>query len=596
MTSFTTFSQTARLSRQRTVPVWLGVAGAVALLALLAGCSSGRRVDASSVERSSAAAVLTPRTWTGYIEDKAVPVVAGTMGDEATIARIIDEGVHRNEVMNHLRYLSKEIGPRLTGSTRERRANEWTRDLFRTWGLSAELEQWGTVETVFDRGPSRGVLLMSESPRPSRRPGVTGTERPATPTPEMKVVRTMEFTTLAWTRGTEGAQRGTVVRMPRTPEEFEKVKDSLKGAWVLIPQSAARGMRETRGRVSDMYTQRREAREKGSMEAPSNEVEIRDRVALIDVAGYITTSGDERVWTGALSGWRTTKAADVPREASVIVRLSDYDYMNSRIIDGGSVMAEFDLKHELIAGPSPVFNTIAEIRGSELPNEVVYVSAHLDTWDGPGSQGTTDNGTGIAATLEAARILKAAGAKPRRTIRFALWTGEEQGLLGSEFHVKQRKAEWASWSACINDDGGTNTQGGLKATSDEMATMLAAATAPVNGLFFDSVDGKALNVNIKMTKSLRNDGGSDHASFNAVGVPGFFWEEVGRADYGFGWHTQNDKLELAIAEYLKQSATCTAITAYRLASAPTLLPREAPKEQKVEKDAVEPATVGAGAG
>ncbi len=567
----------------------LGCVGAVVTLTIILGCGAAR-VEAPVVGRTSdVAQVTTRRAWTGFIEDKPVTIAAGTMGDEATIARIIDEGVHRNEVMNHLRYLTKEIGPRLTGSTRAKRANEWTRDLFRTWGLTAELEQWGTVETVFDRGPSLGVLLMSESPRPRRRPGATGTERPAASTPEMRVVRTMEFTTLSWTRGTDGPRRGPVIRMPKTPEEFEKVKDSLKGAWVMIPQSSARGMRETRGRVSDMYTQRREAREKNETAAPTNEAEIRDRVALIDVAGYITTSGDERVWTGSIGGWRTTKLADIPNEVSVIVRLSDYDYMNSRLTDGGSVTAEFDLKHDLIAGPSPVFNTIAEIRGSDLPNEVVYVSAHMDSWDGPGSQGATDNGTGTAVTLEAARILMASGAKPRRTIRFALWTGEEQGLLGSEFHVKQRKSDWANWSACINDDGGTNTQGGMNSTSDEMAQMLAAATAPVNGLFFDSVDGKALNVNIKRVRSLRNDGGSDHASFNQVGVPGFFWDEVGRADYGYGWHTQHDKYELAIAEYLKQSATCSAITAYRLACAPTLLPREAPRDEDSDRGAAEPA-------
>ncbi len=556
------------------------IMGCAGLCIAIAGCAGGRaaagsgQVNASGTGVPTAAAPALSGSWTGFLGDVATPVSRGTMGDEATIARIIDEGTRRNEVMNHLRYLTKEIGPRLTGSSGAKRANEWTRDQFRTWGLTAELEQWGTVQTVFNRGPSTGALLMSDAPRPSRRPGVTGTEAPPAPSSDLRVVRQMELTTLSWTRGTSGPVRGPVVRLPSTPEEFDRVKDSLKGAWILLPQTPARGMRETRARVSDQYTQRREAREKAASGTPVSELSARDRVALLDVAGYISTSRDERVWTGAISDWRTTPLDKVAPEVAVVVRLSDYDYMNSRIADGEKVYAEFDLKHELIAGPAPVFNTIAEIRGSDLPHEVVYVSAHLDSWDGPGSQGATDNGTGVVVSLEAARILMAAGAKPRRTIRFGLWTGEEQGLLGSDWHVQNRKSEWANWSACFNDDGGTNYQGGLAASTDAMAQTLAEITAPVNGLFFDSVDGKPLNVVIRRTRSLRLDGGSDHVSFNKVGVPGFFWSEVGRANYGFGWHTQNDKLDLAIPEYLKQSSTSTAIAAYRLASAPALLARE----------------------
>jgi hypothetical protein len=106
--------------------------------------------------------------------------------------------------------------------------------------------------------------------------------------------------------------------------------------------------------------------------------------------------------------------------------------------------------------------------------------------------------------------------------------------------------------------------------------MLAAATAPVNGVFTDSADGKPLIVDVHTEQRMPRGGSSDHASFNARGVPGFFWDEVGRADYGFGWHTQHDTMARAIPEYLKQSATCTAVTAYNLACADTLLPR-APK-------------------
>jgi carboxypeptidase Q len=189
-------------------------------------------------------------------------------------------------------------------------------------------------------------------------------------------------------------------------------------------------------------------------------------------------------------------------------------------------------------------------------------------------------------TLEAARILAAAKAKPKRTIRFILWTGEEQGLLGSREYVKHLKetGELEKISAVFVDDGGTNYEGGLNCT-DEMAPMLAAATAPVNGQFYSEVDKKHLDVNVQPSGELGRSisgGSSDHASFLREGIPAFFWEEVGRADYFYGWHTQHDKLDLAIPEYLQQSATCAAITAYNLACAPEKLPRPPKPEPRPE--------------
>ncbi|CAN0578328.1 unnamed protein product, partial [Laminaria digitata] len=224
--------------------------------------------------------------------------------------------------------------------------------------------------------------------------------------------------------------------------------------------------------------------------------------------------------------------------------------------------------------------------GTEFPDEVIVISGHMDSWNGPGSMGTTDNGTGTSVTIEAARILATVGAKPKRTIRFALWGGEEQGLLGSKGYIESlSEEERARISAAFVDDGGTNHQGGIPA-ADFMVEYLAAATAPVNGVFYSETDGKYLDVNIRPTGTkIETHGGSDHAAFNAVGVPGFFWDEVGRAVYGYGWHTQNDNLDLAIEEYLVQSATNTAITAYNLANAPGLLPREG---ETFEVEEVEP--------
>ena len=387
----------------------------------------------------------------------------------------------------------------------------------------------------------------------------------------------MQISALSWSIGTNGAVRGPVIREPQTEEEFAKIKDQLKGAWILLKAPAPVGQRGIRNLMSTQYEIRKEARKKVAEGKPMSELSIAERMVFEPIAGYVSSSRDERVWTGAVAGWRdlTIDQRDSfdDDQPHAQVRLSDYDYINSRLADGEKVELEFNLDHKFRAGPVPEHNVIAEIKGSKYPDEVIIVSGHLDSWDGPGSQGATDNGTGSAVTMEAARILKAAGARPLRTIRFVLWGGEEQGLLGARGYVEAHKSELDKHVVTFVDDGGTGYQAGV-AAPDSMVDMLAAATAPINNVFWSIKDQKFLNANIKPSgDSLKSHGGSDHAAFNAVGVPGFFWEEGGRADYGYGWHTQNDKIDLAIEEYLRQSATNSAVTAYRLACAPAVLPR-----------------------
>lgn len=513
--------------------------------------------------------------YTAVIDGKesAAPVL--DMGDPAVVAAILAEGKNRNQVMQHLKHLTQEIGPRLTGSTNAERANHWCRERYESWGLSnSHVEQWGEIGVRFDRGPSTGKVIRVR----------TTTRDDGTEEVERTDIRTPEFTTSAWTFGTEGPLRGRVVKEPATPEEFEKSRESLRGAWVLISANTPVGIRGIRGAVNARYEVRKDAQRKAAEGADPATLSLPERVALEPVAGYLSTSRDERVWTGAINGWRDLNLADLPKEPHVIIRGTDYDFINSRVADGENIEVEFDLPHTLTQGPIPVYNTIAEIRGTEKPDEVVIISAHLDSWNGPGSQGCTDNGTGSAVTLEAARILAAVGAKPKRTIRFINWTGEEQGLLGSRAYVEKHKDEMDKVSCAFVDDGGTNYEGGLGAPA-KMVEMLAAATAPTNNQFWSETDKKFLNVNVRThNRVMPASGGSDHGSFNDAGVPGFFWDEVGRADYGYGWHTQHDKYDLAIEEYLVQSSTNAAITAYRLACAETLLPRPTPEERAKERE------------
>jgi hypothetical protein len=633
----------------------------------LSACTSTQTVDTE-----------TEPTNYAVIDGEQVAIPQIEMGDPETIAAIINEGKDNSQVLSILSEMCNTYGPRLTGSTNMQQAQRWARDRFESYGLiNAELRQWGEIETRFDRGPSTGRVLMKTSRRRNAEP---------------REVRAMEFSTLAWALGTDGAEQGHVMFLPDTLDEYEQSKGDYANAWILLePNYGGRGgirstgylMRErmdqrheirtnideimnpqptevaqvdphmwegsfdyhgsevpatlmlnldaeepvgnmsisnfSEGPVSDiavngdvitfqwkhdMGTSNIELKMDGdnatgvSRAASGNEFGLEFTRATMAAAeeeqteddtqkqvlahvlaenpnGFVSSSKDERVWTTSSNNWRERKLADYPEDVEVNIRQSDYDYLSSRTNEGVDLIVEFDLQHNLAAGPFPVYNVIAEIPGTEKPEEVVIISAHMDSWNGPGSQGTVDNGTGTSVTIEAARILAAVGAQPKRTIRFALWGGEEQGLLGSKGYIESlSEEELANISAAFVDDGGTNTQGGIPA-ADFMVEYLAAATAPTNGVFYSETDGNFLNVNIRPTGGkIETHGGSDHAAFNRAGVPGFFWDEIGRADYQYGWHTQNDTLDLAIEEYLMQSATNTAIVAYNLANAPELLPRE----------------------
>lgn len=580
------------------------VIGLAVFSSVLASCAGSARsategqANGAPVTQERAGLEITfrqPAEWVSVVDGKETPVPAIEMGDDDETMKIVREGALHSQVMKNLNALAVERGPRLTGSENLRKAQDWASQQFRDWGLTnVHMEQWGTVGVGFDRGPSSGVIYLARPMRPETRPGVntrdpapaaaapadaSKEEAKAEPAPKLEwnKAREVELTALSWSMGTNGPIRGPVIREPKDEAEFQAVQGELKGAWVLVQAPPALGMRGIRSMMSARYEMRKEARKKVAEGKSVSELPVAERLAFEPIAGYISSSRDERVWTGAVSGWRdlTITDRDGPEDDQphVQVRLSDYDFLNSRLADGEKVEVEFNLDHHFKAGPVPVHNVIAEIKGSKYPDEFVIISGHLDSWDGPGSQGATDNGTGSSVTLEAARILKAVNAKPLRTIRFVLWAGEEQGLLGSKGYVESHKDELAGISAVFVDDGGTGYQAGVQAANVQIE-MLAAASAPMNNVFFSRFDKKFLNVDIKDTgETMKTHGGSDHASFNQAGVPGFFWEEGGRADYGYGWHTQNDKVNLAIEEYLIQSATNSAVVAYRLGCAPTLLPR-----------------------
>ncbi len=439
---------------------------------------------------------------------------------DLTVDRLLSEGKNRSHAYATLNHFTSKFGPRLTGSPNLYRAQLWAEAEFKKLGLTnVQLEKWGDVPVGFYRGKNQ-VFRMTAPWK---------TE--------------FVFTTPAWTPGTKGSIKIQPILEPETMEEFKAIESKLAGAWVVMRRSS--GLRGAQGEASEV--------EKAILAAP--------------IAGKIFGTADERVHTGGR--FTGLSMESLPKVVEVRIRKSDYKTLTTALKVGRNVELEANIENHFVPGPVPQYNVIAELKGSEKPDEVVIICGHYDSWNGPGSVGANDNGTGSTVTLEAARLLSRVGAKPKRTIRFILWSGEEQGLLGSRAYVEMHKGEMDKISAVFNDDGGTNYQGGYVCL-DTMAPMLKASMEPVEKAFPE------LPMKLDVVKEMPRGGSSDHASFNFVGVPGFFSIESGKADYGFVWHTQNDRPENSIPEYLAQSSTNAAVVAYNVANAPTLLPR-APK-------------------
>lgn len=424
---------------------------------------------------------------------------------DPVVDTVLREGKTHSEVMDHLDHLVNRIGPRLTSSEKLTRACEWTKAKFEAWGLKARLEEWGTFPVGFERGPWSAKMTAPEELH-------------------------LTIGTPAWSPGTDGPVAGPAVLAPANDEELKAAKEKLKGAWVI---STTRGP----DRYQVAYD---EAGIAGLIKSTPGEL--------------IVTSGNSRI------SWDK-----LPRRVTVQMVASHHKKIVEHLKAGREVKLTIDIKNEFKQGPIKLYNVIADLPGAEIPDEYVIIGGHIDSWDG--ATGTTDNGTGVATTLEAARLLARAGARPRRTIRFMFWSGEEQGLLGSRAYVKAHPDEVKKTSAVIVHDGGTNYVSGINATE---------AMVPI----FEKVFAPILNLDPEKKFTLRKVGGlprgigSDHDSYLAAGAPGFFWNQAGRAKYTYTHHTQNDHFVQAIPEYQKHSAMVIAVGAWGLANLPGMLPRE----------------------
>ena len=462
---------------------------------------------------------------------------------DPTLAKIIDIGRNDNRVMEHMDYLTNHIGPRLTGSHSLIEAGEWAVSMFESWGYEAALDVAGEVSVRFERGPWQGKMVEPE---------------------EMA----FEFGTASFTAGTKGKERAPAVMGPSTPEELETMKDTLAGAWVLIPaataggRGGARGQRGQRGQQRGQRGARRGQRrgqrgQRRSRRGPN----LRNLILEAGARGTITRA------TNPISLLGRPPSSYEDRATNPDIRLVGiyYDRVRERLDNGEDVVLEFDIRNYMTPGPATFTNVIAMMRGTEFPDEYVVFGGHFDSYDS--ATGTIDNGDGSMTAFEAARILAAAGVRPRRTIVFALWGGEEFGLLGSRSWIERNPDMHGKISGYFNQDSGTNAIMGTSGTPG-MMDQLHKALDPINLINSD------FPFEISERESFGSGGSSDHASFNRAGIPGFGWSLRGDANYGITWHTNWDTYERLFPEYMKHSAAAIAVAAYGLANLDKLLVRE----------------------
>lgn len=446
------------------------------------------------------------------------PPPRAPISDDPVIEAIVELAQLDSQVDDHLAALAVEIGPRLTGSPQLTEAELWAVDQFESWGLTVVREQWGEFPVRFERGKSSGEVV-----RPSR--------------------RELEFGTWAWTPGTHARDgleagapvRGQALRYPIDAASLRAIKPYLRGAWIMVPHRVAWPDKQLREQIDRAFER-----------AP--------------IAGIVYAAGDAEDTRIVTWGRHALDPAKLPTRVEIHLRGDQHHELLALMDAGQFVELEFGVANRLDAGPVPVFNVIAELTGDALPNERVVVGGHLDSWDG--ASGAVDNATGVATTMEAARLIAAACARtgqlPRRSLSFQLWSGEEQGLLGSKAWVQAHGDLLPGISAVLVHDEGTNYLSGLSVTPEQYAAM-TSVVEPITKLA-----PEAMPFALRVVEGLPFEP-SDSTPFLQAGVPAFFWAQSGRSDYERYHHTQYDHVDAVIDEYQRHSALVVAIAAWQLA-------------------------------
>jgi len=568
--------------------------------------------------------------------------------NDAVLAQIRDEGFNRSQVMATLSYLTDVIGPRLTGSPQLLRANEWTRDKLSSWGLvNAHLEPWG----MFGRGWSL--------------------KRFSAQVIEPQAIPLIGYPK-AWSPGLKGTVVADVVHLdPKTEADLAPFKGKLKGAIVLAgagrevqarweplairnddskllqlansevatvgPSGQARSGTAAERSASfaetpvgralrDRATTRPATRAStGPTTSPTySAAKLLTFLEKEGVAVVITpsTQGDggtlfvssasipgveRQLFSPTSQPSRRIWAMDqAPVPPQIMLSAEHYNRLVRMIQAGEKLKMAVELAvefHDNMMG----YNTIAEIPGTDLKDQIVMIGGHMDSWHS--GTGATDNGAGVAAAMEAVRIIKALGIKPRRTIRIGLWTGEEQGLFGSKGYVTEhfgsypepttrpsgsrrgsttrpaasqparnliKRAEYDKFSVNFNLDNGTGKIRGVHLQGNEAARPL------FRKWFTPFADLGAATI------SLSNTGGTDHIPFDAIGLPGFQFIQDPIEYWSRTHHSNQDLYERAQADDLKQASVIMATFVYNAAMMDERFPRKtrlSPREVEAKTEA-----------
>lgn len=505
-------------------------------------------------------------------------IAADNTPDLQMVTRIRQEGFRNSKVMDYARMLTDGIGGRLTGSPQMKKANEWTRDEFTRMGLAnAHLEPF-----KFGRGwvSDNVSVRMIE--------------------PDQQQLYAIAF---AWSPSTNGVVRGKVVKAKlESKEDLEKNKGKLAGAIVMIAEPKEmkpvdkayleRYSDEELAKLSDFeipaardsarraeYMKRREFRKELAQFAIDEKI-----AAILQPGGAEGAGGVFRVQSSGT--WLDTEPVGI---ATIGLAPEHYARISRLLDDKKDVELEVELKTRFLDQDLNAYNTIAELPGSDKKGEVVMLGAHMDSWHT--STGATDNAAGSAVMMEAMRILKSLGVTPKRTIRIALWSGEEQGLLGSRAYVEDHfakraepkdpeqaklpafarttdkgelviKPEQAKVSAYFNVDNGTGKIRGIYAQEN-------AAAAPIFEQWlapFHDLGATAV--------TMRNTGSTDHVSFDDAGIPGFQFIQDDVEYFTRTHHTNWDSYERLQREDLMQAAVIVASFVWEAANRPEMLPRK----------------------
>ena len=527
------------------------------------------------------------------------------------IQRIKDEGMNRSQVMQTLSYLSDVIGPRLTASPGMKRANDWTRDQLTKWGLqNAHLEPWGPF--------GRGWTLKRFSAQV-----IEPTAFPVIAYPK------------AWSPGLAAPLTGDVVYIDaKTVEDLEKFKGKLNGKIVLTAPTrdvaAHFDAQGTRLNEKELLTlaDAPEPRPGGNRRNFADNPQFR---ALFELANakirFFQAEGaallvDPGRGDGGTIFVQSASVPSPPRDPNatgpasrgpspydksakitpqVVLAIEHYNRIVRMLQAGEPVKMTVDLSVEWQDADLMGYNTIAEIPGTDLKDEIVMLGGHMDSWHS--GTGATDNAAGVSVAMEAVRIIQALGLKPRRTIRIALWSGEEQGLLGSRAYVAEHFGSMSNPATSAvpvtgnaNTNGNGNGNGNGSAAPAGPTLVKKAEYEKLSGYFnLDNGTGKIRGVYLQGNEGVRalfrqwlapfrdmsastltisNTGGTDHLAFDAIGLPGFQFiqDEI---EYDTRTHHSNqDVFDRIQGDDMKQAATIMAAFVYQTAMRDEKLPRK----------------------